>query len=562
MGITKRNLKRILSGLMALTMCFSLASCSIGGGEQEAKVKTTKDTRPENIEPEAKEVTETLGDFDISDYIIETNVDPDFRVDFEAEDGTLTKTAEILDNTWFGEYSGSGYVGGLNSIATTLEFTVDFPSDGIYNVELRACGDVVGKQGAVSIDNQIVCFFEITDNEAFADYVAENITVSAGSHVVGIRYYTTPVYVDKVSITPAEVIDPSTYDVCDELSNPNASDSTKRLYSFLKDTYGNYIISGNYASENGGGSGGVISREFKEINRNVGDYPAIMGLDYINLSPSAVANGSSSNVNFYAMEWDQMGGIVSLCWHWYAPEDYLEVNNNPWWKGFYTEATSFDLAAALDGSDPEGYDLLIRDIDAIAESLKELEAADIPILWRPLHEAAGDPEYENAWFWWGASGGEAYKELWILMYDRLTNYHQINNLIWVWNAQSVDWYPGDEYVDIIGYDIYAPGGNTTSQKDTYDYIKAASGERKIVALTENGVIPDPDLCMNDGTRWSWFSTWSGEFTLSEGQLSGEYTPLEMWQKVYSHERVLTLSELPDLKSYPIDTEEYLASQGS
>ena len=32
-----------------------------------------------------------------------------------------------------------------------------------------------------------------------------------------------------------------------------------------------------------------------------------------------------------------------------------------------------------------------------------------------------------------------------------------DNLIWVWTdtfQTSPDWYPGDEYVDIIGYDKY------------------------------------------------------------------------------------------------------------
>lgn len=67
-------------------------------------------------------------------------------------------------------------------------------------------------------------------------------------------------------------------------------------------------------------------------------------------------------------------------------------------------------------------------------------------------EAAGNT-YDfaggGAWFWWGAQGAEVYKQLWRFMYDRLVNYHKLNNLIWVWTSQVGDdiWYPGDDVVD-------------------------------------------------------------------------------------------------------------------
>ena len=48
-----------------------------------------------------------------------------------------------------------------------------------------------------------------------------------------------------------------------------------------------------------------------------------------------------------------------------------------------------------------------------------------------------------------------YKKLWYYLYDELTNKYGCTNLIWVWNGQNPEWYPGDEYVDVIGEDIYA-----------------------------------------------------------------------------------------------------------
>jgi len=175
-------------------------------------------------------------------------------------------------------------------------------------------------------------------------------------------------------------------------------------------------------------------------------------------SPSRVANGGTTQAVESAIEyWDQ-GGIVTFVWHWNAPEKYL---TGVWYSGFYKEHTDIDLKKIMDGDDPEGYDLLIRDIDAIAEQLKRLQDAGVPVLWRPLHEASG------GWFWWGNAGAEAYKELYVLLYDRLTNHHGLNNLIWVWNGQSADWYPGDDYVDIIGEDIYPGERVYTSQIKKY-----------------------------------------------------------------------------------------------
>ena len=118
------------------------------------------------------------------------------------------------------------------------------------------------------------------------------------------------------------------------------------------------------------------------------------------------------------------------------------------------DATTFNLPAALDNPDGSDYQLLLRDIDAIAVQLQKYEDAGVPVIWRPLHEAA-----RASWFWWGAHGPENFKELWHVMHDRLTNHHGLHNLIWEFtsigvNGDEDDWYPGDDEVDIVGLDIY------------------------------------------------------------------------------------------------------------
>lgn len=67
---------------------------------------------------------------------------------------------------------------------------------------------------------------------------------------------------------------------------------------------------------------------------------------------------------------------------------------------------------------------------------------------------------------WGAQGAEPAKQLWNLLFDRLTNHHGIHNLIWMWNSLAVDWYPGSSAVDILSADAYAEGhGVSNGQND-------------------------------------------------------------------------------------------------
>lgn len=156
------------------------------------------------------------------------------------------------------------------------------------------------------------------------------------------------------------------------------------------------------------------------------------------------------------------------------------------------------------------------DVKKLAGYLKMLQDANIPVLWRPFHEAAGDYTW-GSWFWWGNSGVEVTKQLWSWLYDKLTNQYGINNLIWVWTVQTSDEgkpasmdkiraaYPGDAMVDIVGADLYEEAlSNQTAQFDLlYDLV----GGKKMVALSECGNLLDVDAAFNDGALWSYFMGW-------------------------------------------------------
>lgn len=248
--------------------------------------------------------------------------------------------------------------------------------------------------------------------------------------------------VDSITLTPSaprpeHQINPS-------LNNPSADANAKALYDYLRSIYGKKILSGQQD---------LVWADY--VAEQTGKTPALLSVDLMDYSPSRVEHGTEGTSVEEAIQHAERGGIISVLWHWNAPVGLYDTEEQPWWSGFYTEATDFDVEAALSSTDNANYTLLVRDIDAIAEQLKRLEDAGVPVLWRPLHEA------EGGWFWWGAKGAEPAKKLYALLYDRLVNHHGINNLIWVWNSLSADWYPGDETVDILSADVYAQGNGVS-----------------------------------------------------------------------------------------------------
>ena len=342
---------------------------------------------------------------------------------------------------------------------------------------------------------------------------------------------------DKLTVTEDEAISSKVYEVADTLIDPQADANTRALFSYLCESYGKYTLSGQVCND------GLNGPEFQAIYEATGKYPAICGLDMMDYCPSRTARGARSNAVETALDFHAHGGIVTFCWHWNAPDKYMKAGDTPegtprWWGGFNTSNTDFDIAAVMDGRDPEGKALLDADIQEIARQLGILRDAGVPVLWRPLHEASG------GWFWWGAKGPEAYKKLWYYLFDQLTNVYGLHNLIWVWNAQAADWYPGDAYVDVIGTDIYAGEHSYGAQNAKFSEMLEWSETNKLIALTENGTVFDIDNVVAANSRWMWFGTWCGGFVEENGHYTDTFTERAVMSKTYNSEQVITLDELP------------------
>ena len=193
-----------------------------------------------------------------------------------------------------------------------------------------------------------------------------------------------------------------------------------------------------------------------------------------------------------------------------------------------TRTNEFDPAEAVVDGTWEN-DVVKADLAKLASYLKLLQQQDIPVLWRPFHEAAGQ------WFWWGKDA-ESYKALWIYTFNYLKA-EGLNNLIWVWTSEvgDDDWYPGDEYVDIIGRDIYGKDAETCA-KD-YATLSDTYGDH-IIALTECGFstngedtteIADPTEQWEAGATWGWFMPWYS---------ADEHAPQSWWEKFLNDSRIV------------------------
>lgn len=545
------KLKRTIALISAAAMCCSLAACgdaqngedSETAAETSAAAASDAASSDDGIKAVFGEIrTEYNTDLDLSDYpLTKSDVPADFSLTVEAESGKLEGNAKAND---FPDASGGAYVNGVNVEGDALTMTADIEYSGFYDMNFLTMGSE-GRVNNVLVDGMKVGDITTNSPAEFGDTLLSYIYLDKGTHEITITPSWGYVDIDCLILTAAATpVTEDTYKVEPTLVNPNADENTKRLYKFLCDIYGKYSLAGQYADE------GRASSEYEKITAKTGKTFAVLGLDMGNYSLGSKAHGAESKTVEYAYDWyKNAGGIVQLCWHWTTPEDYaVNAGDQPWYSSFYKEGSKLDLDKIMNGEDDAAYQLLMDDIDNMASELARLRDAGVPVLWRPLHEAAG------GWFWWGNCEPESYKKLWNVMYDKMTNEHNLTNLIWVWNGQDPAWYPGDETVDINGWDIYAGNHVDSSQSGRFDDMATNYGTKtKLIALTENGCVMDPDKVFNDNARWLFWGTWSDPFTMKLGVvINDEYTTVELLTKAYNHERVLTLDELPDLQNYPLD----------
>lgn len=484
---------------------------------------------------------------------------------YEFENGS-TDGGKIYNETWKGntQEDGNGEdfdltnaSGGafsyLDQKGTKVSIDVEVEEAGLYELSICYCepydpNKKIQYLNVNGVNQGEVCFVH---NLTFEETSGGVIMLQKGVNTIEFEAYWGYTMFDYLTIKPADEklknLSPTR-----QLSNKNASESAKSLYNYLCDMYGNHIIAGqqeycgshnynqwndpdNYIKDN--------EAEFEYIMEKTGKQPAIRGIDFL-----AYRSNSNweDNAPERAIQWvNEYKGIATVTWHWNVPSEeggeevafYVESTGN-------TPYTTFSVSKALEEGTWE-HEQLMADIEEIAKQLKKLKDADVPILWRPLHEA------EGAWFWWGAEGAEPCKKLYRFLYDQLTNVYGLDNLIWVWTGYtyptSSEWYPGDDVVDIIGYDKYnAKDGlpNLSSISSTFYSLVQSTDGQKMVAMSENDTIPSLENLLNDKACWLYFCPWYMNYLTSE-----QNNPVENLKEIYNSEYCITLDELPDIKNY-------------
>jgi len=299
--------------------------------------------------------------------------------------------------------------------------------------------------------------------------------------------------------------------------NPNATPEVQKLLAWMYEKQGNAILSGqhNYPHE--------LTRSTDSIVVITGKTPAIWGTDVSSLNDELFEEAQRQFRN---------GAIITLMYHQVKPFHHDSLGFSRSVKGMVSD----EEWAQIVTPGTEFHAMWLEKIDQRAEFLKKFRDAGIPVLWRPYHEMNG------MWFWYGnRPGPEGIQKLWKIMYERYTSYHQLNNLIWVWNSNAPrDWkddeaydyhlfYPGNEYVDVLAADIYK-GDYKQSHHDQLVEL----GKGKLIALGEIGNMPAPEI-LDQQPQWSWFMCWA-RFPWTHN------TPEEV-RAVYNHTATITRDEI-------------------
>ena len=204
-----------------------------------------------------------------------------------------------------------------------------------------------------------------------------------------------------------------------------------------------------------------------DVKSVCGDFPAVIGFDLGHLE-------LGDSVNLDGVPFDRMrdeiirhfdrGGMVTLSWHLDNPL----TGGSAWVKpDSLTDQEKQTVASVLEGG--KCHEKFLGWLDILASFINSLETpygVKVPVLLRPWHEHTG------SWFWWGQNlcTTEQYKALWKLTVDQLKQ-RGVNNVLYAYSpgtefngdaAKYLERWPGDEIVDVIGFDSYC----TNNAEDT------------------------------------------------------------------------------------------------
>ncbi|WP_164168721.1 glycosyl hydrolase [Ruminococcus flavefaciens] len=519
-------------------------------------------------------------------------------------------------------YSGDGF---FYLTASPASFEVTVPSDGMYSITVHGAQilDKGARQQAVKI-NGVKYTTQAAYSDKWTDYDFGMVRMNKGVNTIEFISEYGYMAIDTVTVDEAQFPDLSKAD--GTTVDPDATPETKALMKYLKSVYGKNILSGQQEIYGGGhgvdttirydanankcvdsdGVEYVIDEEswdktesgekfpwhctgpdgqvytYSTQNRNysyndydfevryiknlTGEEPAIRGFDFGSYCPCyAWDDGVAQRM----IDWTtKKNGICTASWHINVPTskaDYTLGEPLDFSKTTYTEKTDFITKNCMVKGTME-YDYFQLCMKNLAAELKKLQDAGVPVIFRPFHEAEGNPSHtedpidgSGAWFWWAKEGAVVYKQLWNFLQDTLRDEYGLHNLIYeqnlyAWSDNSAKWYSGDDRVDIVGFDKYNCQYNRhdgkqqgTPNEDAeagifYTLNKFVKG-KKMVAMPENDSCPSLNNMEVEHAYWLYFCPWY-DSEQSHFLCGKEYQDPETFTELYKSDFCITLSELP------------------
>lgn len=280
------------------------------------------------------------------------------------------------------------------------------------------------------------------------------------------------------------------------LSDSKATKETKALFNNLKKLSEKHILFGHQsATEYGHGWTGEEGRS--DVKSVTGSHPAVIGVDFSGLySRGALNERAKQPIRKNITDTYNRGGVTTVAWHFNNPVSNTNFN----WNDSGVVAAVPNIIPG--GSHHEKYKEILRSIADLAKSCKGNDSALVPMIFRPYHE------FDGGWFWWGKPHctKEEFVSLWRFTVSYLRDSLQVHNFIYAFSpdnkfnneAEYLDRYPGDGYVDLVGVDNYGDFGRDERYnleagirklKVVSDYGKKSG---KLAAFTETGLESIPN----------------------------------------------------------------------
>lgn len=276
----------------------------------------------------------------------------------------------------------------------------------------------------------------------------------------------------------------------DAQSGATVMNRENKLIDFLQSTSQKGIMIG-HQDDLAYGIGWKYPNGKSDVYKVLGYYPVVFGWDLGGLENVSAYNLDSVPFEYmkqFAVFVDSLGGINTFSWHLDNP-----VTGEDAWK---TGDNTIVKKTLPNGPYHEVYTQWLDRIAAFFSELKDTDGNSINVIFRPFHEHTG------SWFWWGDKWctADEYIQLWKFTHDYLTKEKHLTNLIFAYSpagdfkdeTEYLKKYPGDAYVDIIGFDMYQNEKESNADfsselKKQLNVLNAIAGRHhKIAALTEIG----------------------------------------------------------------------------